>query len=585
VKWKTWWTRSRLRTKIFCAFSALILAVLLITLWFSQLVISRQAQATLQQELATTGQVFKGLLDERVKRLQTNATLLVRDYALQKVIASYDPPTIASALLSYQQRLVVDLLWATDETGKLLADSLGKQPGGNDLTRFSPLAEALASGEAAVAITEVDGALFQLLAIPVLGPDIIGFLLLGHEINAGLAEQLEENTGSHVTFVTKDRLFASSWPAPQRDTLLLQTPNQPDFFLRPLGETFLLSQAGERFLSIIVPVPSYLSVPLYVVLQRSYDKALLPLFMLQRRLVGIGIGALLLSLIVGRRLARDITSPVQTLVTGMQEILKGHLSHRLHIRREDEIGFLAHSFNEMAAGLEKGEEVKDTFGRFVSQDVATAVLNGSIPLTGEHREVTILFQDIRGFTSISEKLDPAELLRILNLFFTEVVAAVEAEEGVVMKFTGDGVMAVFGAPVAHVDDPARAVRAAVGLVQRLAQLNTRLTEQHGLFLRIGIGIHTGDVIAGKIGPDARVEYGVVGDPVNLASRIEGLTKELQTTILVSQTTASKLGLGFTFGRTAVLAVKGKEKPVGVVEILPQAKEQQPSNVEVVRSQI
>jgi len=105
VKWKMWWIRSRLRTKIFCAFSALILAVLLITLWFSQLVISRQAQATLQQELATTGQVFKGLLDERVKRLQTNATLLVRDYALQKVIASYDPPTIASALLSYQQRL------------------------------------------------------------------------------------------------------------------------------------------------------------------------------------------------------------------------------------------------------------------------------------------------------------------------------------------------------------------------------------------------------------------------------------------------------------------------------------------------
>ena len=78
MKWKMWWTRSRLRTKIFCAFSALILAVLLITLWFSQLVISRQAQATLQQELATTGQVFKGLLDERVKRLQTNATLLVQ---------------------------------------------------------------------------------------------------------------------------------------------------------------------------------------------------------------------------------------------------------------------------------------------------------------------------------------------------------------------------------------------------------------------------------------------------------------------------------------------------------------------------
>ena len=567
MKWLAWWTHSRLRTKIFWAFSALILTVLLTTLWFTQLIISRQAQSTVQQELTTTGQVFQGLLAERATRLHTNASLLVRDYALQKVIASYDPPTIASALLSYQRRLGVDLLWATDETGKLLADSLGTQTAGGELAQFSPITEALASGEAAVAITEVAGALFQLLAIPVLGPDVIGFLLLGHEINAALAEQLEKSTGSHVSFLTEERLFASSWPTEQHDPLLVQIRRHPEFFLRPQGETFLLPLAGERFLSIIISVPSHLPEPLYAVLQRSYDKALLPLFMLQRRLAGVGIGALLLSLLVGGTLARGITSPIQTLVTGMQEILRGRLSHRLHLTREDEIGFLARSFNEMASGLEKGEEIKDTFGRFVSQDVATAVLDGRIPLTGEHREVTILFQDIRGFTTISEKLDPADLLRILNLFFTEVVAAVEAEEGVVKQFTGDGAMALFGAPVAHADDPARAVRAALGIVARLATLNTRLAEQDGLSLRIGIGIHTGDVVAGKIGPDARVEYGVVGDAVNLASRIEGLTKERRATILVSQTTASKLGQEFRFGQTAVLTVKGKEKPAQVVEVL------------------
>jgi adenylate cyclase len=183
--------------------------------------------------------------------------------------------------------------------------------------------------------------------------------------------------------------------------------------------------------------------------------------------------------------------------------------------------------------------------------------------------VSILFQDIRGFTSLSEKLDPADLLQVLNLFFTEVVAAVEAEGGVVKQFTGDGVMALFGAPVAHPDDPERAVRAALRMVGQLGGLNARLHTRQVPPLRIGVGIHTGEVVAGRIGPDERVEYGVVGDAVNLASRIEGLTKEVQATILVSKVTADRLGAQFRRGRAAILPVKGKAQPVEVVEIIDE----------------
>ncbi len=285
------------------------------------------------------------------------------------------------------------------------------------------------------------------------------------------------------------------------------------------------------------------------------------------RIILIGGGALVIALFVGGGLASGMTAPIQTLVHGMREVLKGNLDLRLQVDREDEIGFLAQSFDEMVEGLAEKERIRDTFGRFVSRSVAEAVLEGKGALRGEKREVCILIQDIRGFTAMSERTDPAALLNMLNQFFTEIVAAVEAEGGIVKQFTGDGVMALFGAPVKHDDDSARAVRAALDMVRRLADLNIRLAAQNLPAIRIGVGIHTGEVVAGQIGPDERIEYGVVGDPVNLASRIEGLTKEMQTTILVSESTATLLGPGFSLGRSAMFPVKGKKEPVRVVEVL------------------
>src|SRR5262249_28592362 len=152
----------------------------------------------------------------------------------------------------------------------------------------------------------------------------------------------------------------------------------------------------------------------------------------------------------------------------------GNLRYRSSVDRQDEMGFLARSFNEMVVGLEEREHIKDTFGRFVSRDVSEAVLAGRVPLEGERREVSILFQDIRGFTTLSERLDPATMLGLLNQFFTQVVAAVEAEGGVVKQFLGDGVMALFGAPQKCADHAERAVRAALGIVRRLAALNESL---------------------------------------------------------------------------------------------------------------
>jgi adenylate cyclase len=571
----SWWARTSLRTKIFLAFSSLILALLLATLGFTQLVVSREAKDTLNRELLTTGQVFEDLMRERAARLRSNSVLLASDFALKRVMAThfdretYDADTLASAAENYQQRSGVELLWITDDTGVLLTTSPGKLKEERSIADFPPIRESLQTEEATSAIAEVNGSLFQVVVVPVLGPDVIGFLLLGHVIDDALATRLKEETGSDISFVTDTRVFASSLPARDRQRALPSGERRAQLLRDSTQMSSLLDVGDERFLSLAVPIRrAHVSQPLYALVQGSYDQALAPLYSLQFRIAAIGAAALAVGLLIGIGLAGGIIRPVRTLVAGMREVLQGNLRYRSKIEREDEIGFLARSFNEMVGGLEEREHIKDIFGRFVSRDVAAAVLDGRVPLEGERREVSILFQDIRGFTALSEKLDPATLLRMLNQFFTQVVAAVESEGGVVKQFTGDGVMALFGAPQARADHAERAVRAALNIVTRLASLNVHLGEQGLPPLSIGVGIHVGDVVAGLIGPDQRVEYGVVGESVNLASRVESLTKEVGAVILVSRDIAARLGPTFRLGRTDELPVKGRRQPVQVVEILP-----------------
>ncbi len=570
----SWWNGLSLRSKVFVAFSSLILAVLLATLGFTQLVVGRDARQTLSRDLRTTGQVFATLLQERATRLQTNASLLASDFALKRLFAthfdpaSYDAETLASAGLSYRERSGVQLVWMTDEAGRLLAASPASHLLGKSLSELLPLRQALENEAAATAVVELDGALYQIVAVPVLGPDVIGYLVLGQVIDDRVAGRLRDDTRSEVTFLTASRVFASSWPASRRTSLPSPTTHLATVLQGgAASDANLLSIGSERFLTLAVPIRAQLSEPLYALIQGSYDAALAPLRSLQTRIALIGAIALAAALLIGVILAGGITGPVRTLVAAMHEVLQGNLRHRARVDRSDELGFLARSFNEMVTGLQDREQIKDTFGRFVSHDVAEAVLGGRVPLDGERREVTILFQDIRGFTGLAERLDPVALLRVLNRFFTEVVAAVEAEGGVVKQFTGDGVMALFGVPQIRADHTERAVRAALGIVERLARLNAALQSDGMSPLQIGIGVHVGEVVAGLIGPDARVEYGVVGEPVNLAARIEGLTKDLAATILVSRPIAARLGPEFVLGRTAELPVKGKSQPVEVVEVL------------------
>ena len=211
--------------------------------------------------------------------------------------------------------------------------------------------------------------------------------------------------------------------------------------------------------------------------------------------------------------------------------------------------------------------VKDTFGRYVSREVRDEILSGRIPLDGEMREVTMLFADLRGFTPMVESIPPKEVVNIMNLYFREMAQAIREHKGLVLQYIGDEIEAVFGAPVPVSDHTRLAVRAAVSMRERLKTVNRRLAQQGYAPLKHGVGIHTGEVLAGNIGGGERVSYSLVGDTVNLASRLQGLNKQFGTEIIISGRTSSGLDKDIKVKQLPPVPIKGKTKMVDIFSVL------------------
>src|SRR5581483_2791513 len=238
-------------------------------------------------------------------------------------------------------------------------------------------------------------------------------------------------------------------------------------------------------------------------------------------LVAVGLWAAIgLSVFV----AGSVAVPLRELEAAMGRVEHGDLDARVPVVSNDEIGAVADGFNRMLIGLKERDYVKDTFGKYVTREIRDEILAGRVGLEGEQREVTILFADLRDFTPWVEATEPREVVRDLNTYFGEMEAAIRGHGGLVLQFIGDEIEAVFGAPVPAADHAGRAVRAALDMRARLVALNEARRRAGKPPLRHGIGVHTGTVLAGNIGASERLSYALVGDTVNLASRIQDLTK-------------------------------------------------------------
>lgn len=222
------------------------------------------------------------------------------------------------------------------------------------------------------------------------------------------------------------------------------------------------------------------------------------------------------------------------------------------------------------------KRVTTLFGRYVSRQVANEILTTEAgqSLGGTRRNVTLMFVDIRGFTALSERIEPEEVIQVLNEYLDLCTRAIFQYEGTLDKFIGDGVMAIFGAPNSLADHPVRAVKAALEMKKGSSELADRLTEKYGYSVSFGIGINSGDAVIGNIGSKNRLDYTAIGDTVNLAARLESNAKAGQ--ILISQSTYDQVKELFEIISLGEIKVKNKEKPVSIYQVLGEKKAEQDS---------
>jgi len=355
------------------------------------------------------------------------------------------------------------------------------------------------------------------------------------------------------------------------DVTLIGRPLERPTGLARLGDDLLIQTYtdldNERIMDFAIPL-TFRKVPVGAVFlgfsQKSIEQALAKA---RNQTIGISVVMVLIGIGGALGLAGRIARPILRLVEGTRAIAQGDFGVTLAVPSRDEIGTLTEAFNLMANNLREKEMIKRAFARYVDREVVDELLKDPehLVLTGERREVTVLFCDLRSFTALSERLSPEEVVMLLNDFYNFMIEATFQNAGTLDKFLGDAVMSIFGAPIAHPDHAIRAVRTAVAMRDGIEGLSARRIQDGKDPLTVGIGVSTGEAIAGTVGTEDRMEYTVIGDTVNLAARLESNAKSMQ--ILISGRTYRDVKEHVQARPLGEVKVKGKEEAVEVYEVL------------------
>lgn len=261
-----------------------------------------------------------------------------------------------------------------------------------------------------------------------------------------------------------------------------------------------------------------------------------------------------------------LTNPIEKLVEVTRKVAAGNFDVQADIHSHDEVGELAGSFDAMVHGLKERDKIKNVMNKFHGSAITDDLMKGDLQLGGVNKEVTVFFSDIRDFTKFSEGHTPEEVVQMLNEYFEIMVAIVTKNHGVVDKFVGDAMMAIWGAPNTTGQDEQFALKACLEMRQALEELNRLRISRNQVEIKIGMGLNSGPAISGTIGSSERMEYTVIGDTVNTASRIEASTKAFGTDLLVSGETLARLNGKFVSEYAGAAEVKGKTEPLKMHKI-------------------
>jgi class 3 adenylate cyclase len=273
------------------------------------------------------------------------------------------------------------------------------------------------------------------------------------------------------------------------------------------------------------------------------------------------------SLFLNVLVIKSILTPIREMLARVNEIRKGDYGRRIEVISNDELGILGDAGNDMIQGLVEREKIRETFGKYVTPEIRDQILADRIPLNGEIKTATLLFSDIRNFTRYVEENDPEEAIQGMRNYFTAMQNAIRSNTGLVLQYVGDEIEAVFGVPLEDDRQADHAVLAALEMRKRLNELNHDREEMGKPAFHHGIGIFTGSVLAGNTGSEDRLSYALIGNTVNLASRIQELTKSFKCDILVSEETVKNLHNRYPLKQEPPQKVKGYSKPVLVFRVL------------------
>jgi adenylate cyclase len=531
----------------------------------------QHALAQIEASLRAGAHIFEKLIEQRNLQITSAAAILSRDHAFQIAFAGaeQDRATTLSALESLQSRSKADLVLIASLDKELLFDT--RRPALHGVAfPFPQLVEKAETSGTSYAFVVLEKELYAMAITPLRAPDPIAWLCPAFRVNDAFAREIKAYSDLEITFFDQSEprkinvLLATTFDGKEREGLV-STLQGRAFVPQQITD---VSFNRERYVSYLLPLRTETGTAA-VLLQRSLDKELAPYLRLERTYLVLALLGLAISAAVGIWIARGVSKPVLQLAEGARRIGEGDYQHRANVNQPDEMGLLAASFNHMSKGLAERDQVRDLLGKVVSPAVAAELLRKDVTLGGEEREVTVLFSDVRSFTTMCEALPPQEVLGTLNRYFTRMSAIVEAHGGVVDKYVGDAIMALFGAPLASPNDADRAMETALEMCEALDELNSQQQVRGYPVIKIGIGINTDVVIAGNMGSQARLNYTVIGDGVNLASRLEGLTKtpEYATRIIISSTTLTKAKRRYQTRPLGEVAVKGKQKPTEIYALL------------------
>ncbi len=348
----------------------------------------------------------------------------------------------------------------------------------------------------------------------------------------------------------------------------------PDYSSVPVVSAMKQSKSDNASLRYIFKETEYLGSyqilktgRLGVISTVESDRVFEAVYRIERQNIILTFIVMIISFLIVFIFSRRITVPIARLVGATREIESGNYHVSIKPVTRDEIGILTNSFSAMARGLYERETIKDIFGKFVNRTIAEKALRGEIKLGGEKKEAAVFFSDLRNFTGISESMKPEDVVEMLNYYFTAMVDCVHATGGVVDKYIGDALMAQWGALTSGDNNTKNAVDAALLMREELISMNQIAGGRKFPVLHFGAGINTGPVIAGQIGSEKKLEFTVIGDTVNLASRIEYLNKHFGTDILISSYSYEKVKDYYEVIEMPALSIKGKTNKETVYAVL------------------